>query len=306
MKAKPQTNKNSFKQAIVKSAIIHVCVLLLFSISPGFDLAIKDKPVDVVWVEIPKGTSTEIGYGLKGTTGFPETTIAQSKARPAPTQEPLELDPKTTSETLKPALKTPEASAEKKPTIEKTVTAAPTKMTYEKEGAPRVKTPARSKTDRKISDALAMIDKSLAERPAAPAGSAYEEGEYAPAEAGQVGQYSEGYIYGTGTKPLKVLPSDPEYIKYQAMVRAKIIGQWIVPDSLIAAGSKANAKLIVLINMDGEVISMKWSKKSGNPSFDESAKRAVEKASPLPRPPERLAWETYNEGFLIEFDARAR
>ena len=36
--------------------------------------------------------------------------------------------------------------------------------------------------------------------------------------------------------------------------------------------------------------------------YDQSAIRAVKGASPFPKPPDRLAWEAYNEGFLIEFD----
>ncbi len=58
--------------------------------------------------------------------------------------------------------------------------------------------------------------------------------------------------------------------------------------------------------MNGEVVSVRWSQKSGSEAFNESARRAVQKSSPLPKPPSRLAWETYNEGFLIAFDARVR
>jgi TonB family protein len=263
------------RSAILKSAIAHVCFFFLISISPGFDLPLKEKPVDVVWVELPKGTSDEIGWGIGESKGLPETTIQQQKQIAEPVQEPMEAFPR------KPAA----------PAIEKSVTTT-ARMTYQKKGAPRRRRGTR--TDRKISNALAMIDRSLSDRAADPTS--------APT-SGQLGGRGSGYKYGTGTAPLRVQPNDPEYLKYQAQVRAKIIHKWMVPESTIG---KTSAKLIVMINMNGEVISIRWSKKSGTPAFDLSAKRAVENASPFPKPPQRLAWETYNEGFLIEFDARAR
>ena len=121
-------------------------------------------------------------------------------------------------------------------------------------------------------------------------------------EASQIKEDQDGYKYGTGNKPLKVAPSDPEYVKYQAMIRHKIIRQWIVPLKFTEVGQGLNARLEVMINMDGEVVSVIWSSPSGNASYDQSAIRAVKKASPFPKPPDRLAWEAYNEGFLIEFD----
>lgn len=279
------------RSAVIKSAILHLCVVMLFAISPGFDLSIREKPVDVIWVEIPKGTSDEIRVGPlskppPGYKGYPETTIEQQKLAAIPRGEmPMEKE-------------SPAPKPTRKPTVQKTVKATG-RMTYAKKGAPRRRR-GRTKTDRKISNALAMIDKSLADRSAAP-------GTDTAAPSGTTGgPYYDGYKYGTGTQPLKVSPSDPEYIKYQALVRAKIINHWVIPERFVSAGASGNAKLIVMINMDGEVISTRWSKRSGNSTFDASAKRAVESASPLPKPPQRLAWETYNEGFLIEFDARVR
>ena len=286
----------SFRPAIFKSTLVHACVFLLIAISPGFDLPLKEEPLDVVWVEIPKGTSDEIGWGIGETKGLPGTTIEQQKQLPAE-QVPMEAvlkEPEKPEVAEKPA---------KKPTIQKSVTAKP-RMTYPSKRAPR-RQRGKTKTDRKIAGALAMIDRSLASRSAAPE-SAQMGGRGAAPESAQMGGRGDGYKYGTGDRPLRVPPSDPEYLKYQAQVRAKIIGNWIIPERFASEGKSANARLIVLINMNGEVISTRWSKKSDIPSFDNSAKRAVDRSSPFPKPPQRLAWETYNEGFLIEFDARAR
>ena len=46
----------------------------------------------------------------------------------------------------------------------------------------------------------------------------------------------EGYKYGTSNKPLKVPPSDPEYLKYQAMVRYKVMREWIIPQKYTEEG----------------------------------------------------------------------
>jgi outer membrane biosynthesis protein TonB len=45
-------------------------------------------------------------------------------------------------------------------------------------------------------------------------------------------------------------------------------------------------------------------RRSGNGSVDDSALRAIQRASPFPVPPEELKWEALNEGFLVEFDPR--
>ena len=155
---------------------------------------------------------------------------------------------------------------------------------------PKPKKRRASRTDRTIRNALAKIDRELSGRTVVP-------------ESAQVKESGEGYKYGTSNKPLKVPISDPEYVKYQAMVRAKIIQEWIVPMKFTEEGSgNFNARLEVMINTDGDVVTVRWDSPSGHASFDQSAVRAVKRASPFPKPPDKLAWEAYNEGFLVEFD----
>ncbi|MBI4125909.1 MAG: hypothetical protein HY465_00290, partial [Deltaproteobacteria bacterium] len=76
------------------------------------------------------------------------------------------------------------------------------KTTERKETMPEPKAKL-SPTDDKIKKALAKIDKELKTRGAQP-------------EAAQVEKNDEGYQYGTGTDPLRAMPTDPEYLKYQA------------------------------------------------------------------------------------------
>ncbi len=251
-----------------------------FAAAPKLRTPLYERPMRVTWVELPKGTSDEIGLGIKKSKGLPKTTLAEQKQLyepEAPKQTPLEAKKK----------KLAKAEEKKKPEPRPKMSIPP------KAKVRRAGTPRRKPKNKKIRDALAKIDKQLAERSAVP-------------EAAQVKVNTEGYKYGTGNKPLKVLPSNPEYLKYQAQVRWKIMRQWIVPVKFTEEGSRLSARLEVMINMDGDVVSIRWASSSGNASFDQSAMRAVKKASPFPKPPDKMAWEAYNEGFLVDFDPRIK
>lgn len=275
------------RKPIIYSAIVHAIFFAAFVFLPGVYVPFLDRPmrIDVMWVELPRGTSDEIGLGLKQAEGLPKSTIEEQKKifQPEPTKQT----------TISPEMKAPsEKEAAEKAKKEKRPEIDTSKMKIADKNA-KAKAPL-SRTDRKIKDALAKIDKQLAGRQVVP-------------EASQVGAKGDGYKYGTSDKPLRAMPSDPEYLKYQALVRAKIIREWIVPGRFgEEGGGNYNARLEVMINMDGEVMTTRWQKSSGNPSFDQSAVRAVMKASPFPKPPDRLAWEAYNEGFLVEFDPRLK
>jgi len=69
---------------------------------------------------------------------------------------------------------------------------------------------------------------------------------------------------------------------YSALVFARIQREWIYPDFNIA---DLETIISFKINKEGEVVSQKLKKSSGNTIFDRSAIKAVLKASPLPPPP---------------------
>lgn len=222
----------------------------------------------VIWVELPKGASEEIDLKMKEAEGLPETTIQEQKQ--AAEEEIREKEAEKTKE--KPLLQPrPEP---KKPALRPI---QPEKI---------VKPKPKSKPNA-VQRALAALDKKA---------------KSAPPEAAQIKEKGEGFKYGTGTEPLRVPPTDPEYIAYQARLRYKIMQEWILPTAYLEGPFLPKASLVVQINQQGEIISTEWEGRSGNPSFDSSCLRAVQRASPLPTPPQRLEWEAYNEGFLIEFD----
>lgn len=279
------------RKPIAYSAIIHVIILITSLALPGIYIPFRDRSlkIDLMWVELPKGSGEDIGLGVKESKSLPESTIEEQRKlfQPEPTPGQKILSP----EIKAPPEKPPEEKPKEKTKPDDRPKIDTSKMTKTDEKAKPL--PAY-KGDRKIRDALAKIDKELSGRQVVP-------------ESGQVGASTGGYKYGTSDKPLRVSPSDPEYLKYQAMVRAKIIREWVIPARYSEEGGGVyRARLEVMINMDGDVTSARWAKTSGNASFDQSAMRAVRKASPFPRPPDRLAWEAYNEGFLIEFDARLK
>ena len=279
MVTKAQFSKPSpLKRPIIYSAIVHFIIVVTLSVVPGIRLPLYDKPTRVIWVEIPKGTSDEIGLGIKKSENLPKSTIEEQKKISPPEQKPLQ-----------PEMKPPVTTVQKPPQEEKLTEPSKTKVAQ--------KPPARkpmSSTDKKIANALAMINKDLTQRSAVP-------------ESAQIKDSGDGYKYGTGNQALKVSPSDPEYLKYQATVRGRIIQEWVLPLRYVEeGGARRRCGINVIINMDGDVTSASWEQQSGDPTFDASAMRAVRKASPFPKPPDRLAWEAYNEGFLVEFDPRLK
>ena len=264
---------------IAVSAVVHAVIVAIFFAAPTVLFRFDEKPTRIVWVELPKGPSEEIELGLKKAEALPRTTIEEQK-RLKPTQEPLPATKPDDARTDKLDIKT---ELEPRP-----------RMKIEHERVRRAEPPRPTRTDRKIQDALAKIDKQIKDRTVVP-------------EAAQVKEEGRGFKYGTGDKPLRVMPSDPEYLKYQATLRHRIMREWIVPMRLTEEGAEPlNARIEVMINLDGDVVSVRWQSQSGNAAFDQSAVRAVRKASPFPKPPDRLAWEAYNEGFLIEFDPRLK
>ncbi|MFH1875206.1 MAG: cell envelope integrity protein TolA [Pseudomonadota bacterium] len=259
---------------------MHFLLIMGIILIPNIRLK-EEKSTSVIWVQIPKGTSSDINWGMPKSANLPRSTIEQQKNF-KPGQVPKDSTVGKTTDKAK------------EPSKSKMTLADKAKKTDIKKAPPK----KISAADRKIAAALAMIDKDLASR---------QTMEGAPPEAAQVDDSGEGYIYGTGTEPVRVAPDDVEYIEYQAKIRALIIQEWVLPLRYVEEGAAPRKCILeVMINQDGYVFSTKWNKPSGDNTFDASALRAVKKSSPFPKPPERLAWEAYNEGFLIEFDPRLK
>ncbi len=254
-----ETLPTPFKKSIYYSLGLHAAIFIFFVIGPFPDF-FGHRPLkkeDIVWVNLPKGTTNDFGTPMKKSEGLPKTTIQQQK-------QTLESAPS--------GRKTTEMTYQKK--AEKKKTPQPPK----KQGLP----------DSKVEDALSRMKRLAAKQPAAP--------EAAQIPDGQPG----GFTFGNTTGPY-VMPNDPEYVIYQAKIRQRIMNEWIIPMKFTEQEMGLLCRINVHINERGEVVKTEWETQSGNPSFDQSALRAVEKASPLDIPPDRLKYEVLNEGFVVEF-----
>lgn len=190
--------------------------------------------------------------------------------------------PMSTIEEQKKALQSPPAG-EKKPLMTYTPREQPVKRPP---APPPPKRPGHP--DSRIEEALSRMQKQVAMKKV-------------EQEAAQVPETRPGgFTFGTSTGTY-VSPDDPEYVIYQAKIRQRIMNEWILPIKFTDQALGLICKIVVHINERGEVTETEWEQKSGNPSFDLSAARAIEKASPLDIPPERLKYEVFSEGFIVEF-----
>lgn len=246
------------------SLLFHVAAFSLILFMPQF--AFKKADVKVVWVVLPRGASEELDIKIKESENLPQTTIQEQKKL-------TEVEEK-------------KEEPKEKPLEQPKVEEKPKQVLRPIQPEPR---PVPKKTVKKVTE----WEKALA---------ALEKKKSAPPEAAQIKDKGQGFKYGTGSEALKVPPSDPEYIAYQAKVRYKIIQEWILPPSYLEGANPPKSRIVVYIGQDGTITTQEWEAHSGNAAFDSSCARAVQRASPLPVPPERLGWEAFNEGFLIEFD----
>jgi colicin import membrane protein len=80
----------------------------------------------------------------------------------------------------------------------------------------------------------------------------------------------------------------PEVARWMRDAKMHVTRAWI-----LAPGFRMEpleTKLDVELGPTGEVRGMRITQRSGNPWFDESVERAIQKASPLPAPPEAGEW----------------
>lgn len=255
----------AFKKAVVKSLIVHIALLLVAMIGlPSVFMPEEQKPMDVIMVELTKGTSDDIGDGLKAVEHLPENTIEEQK-------------------NLMPEAKDTRTTAPQKVEVAKTPPVADPKAMQDPDK--KVKKPQPAGVDAATAAALAKIENQLRQRKI----------------TNQVAQTqgTEGYKYGTTNKPMRASPNDPEYIKYRAMVKAKIMREWIRPP--VAGAAMPKLAVRVKISSTGQVISKVFAKKSGDTAVDGSVMRAIDRASPFPVPPVTVKEEALNEGFMIGF-----
>ncbi|MBI5904315.1 MAG: TonB C-terminal domain-containing protein [Deltaproteobacteria bacterium] len=90
-----------------------------------------------------------------------------------------------------------------------------------------------------------------------------------------------------------------ELREYFRKLEESVRGNWVLPEALVRNAGKLMVEMRIVIEKDGKVSDARIEKGSGNVYFDESVRRAIRKASPLPVPPEQLRGgeDHYEVGF---------
>ncbi len=113
-----------------------------------------------------------------------------------------------------------------------------------------------------------------------------------PARSGARGAAGGGGAQGT-------VRLSPELRDYFRRLEESVRSSWILPGALVRDAAKLVVELRIVIEKDGRVSEERIERGSGNPYFDDSVRRAIRKASPLPVPPEQLRGgeDHYEVGF---------
>jgi colicin import membrane protein len=91
----------------------------------------------------------------------------------------------------------------------------------------------------------------------------------------------------------------PEILAYARALDEKVRANWTVPELAQKDVGNLIVQVRITIEKDGRVSNVRMEKVSGNPYFDDSVRRAIQKASPLPVPPAQLRGgeDHYEVGF---------
>ncbi len=106
-------------------------------------------------------------------------------------------------------------------------------------------------------------------------------------ESPEVG-VSGGAGIGVGGGSQGTVRVSPEMLEFFRRLEEKVRESWVLPEAVARAAGKLTVEVRIVIEKDGRVSDTRIEKGSGNVYFDESVRRAIRKASPLPVPPERL------------------
>lgn len=106
-----------------------------------------------------------------------------------------------------------------------------------------------------------------------------------------------GNIIAPGTELTGVYRLQHE--DYRNTLDRHIKPYWQAPEWLAKKGYRA--QVIVRVNLQGQIISKKLVRSSGNPDFDASVLETVDRATPLPAPPEALSALVSADGIIIQF-----
>lgn len=107
---------------------------------------------------------------------------------------------------------------------------------------------------------------------------------------------------GAGGNGIGGLPTGSIADEYYSAIWQKIHDAWLIPSSMAASSYGYETIVSVTIDRDGSVSDLSIEKSSGNVYFDQTAIRAIKKASPLPAFPPSWLQKSINIG--IKFSCK--
>ena len=290
---------DSYKKYFLYSISIHALILILLLLFGGTVPPPPPPTTQVTMLRLSRGVGDPRAPIFSKPAPAEKPAVAPAPVPPAapiPVAKPAPVEPVKPPTPAKPPAPTP--PKETPATVHLGTDKPPPKPVPVKPPAP-APLPAQpappSPDEKKIADALSGIKTELEAREAPP---------QPAAPPGTPGEPGTGPTPAFGSPTGEVNAADPGYAQYQSSVRSKIIRQWISTSSGPEGEQAIRARIQVRINASGAVISKNVVRSSGNESFDLSALRAIERASPLPPPPEGIKAEALSEGFVVDFSSR--
>ncbi len=145
----------------------------------------------------------------------------------------------------------------------------------------RIEAKAESTKPDPLAQALARLKKDVAKGPpnqaagsALPSGTGSSDGGAGGTSSGQGGEYNTEIGY-------------------------QVQQHWAFPEQLAGNIQNAEARLVITVAPDGQIVDIWFEKRSGNAYLDESAYRAVKKANPLPPHPAGLKSSRHDVGLIF-------
>ena len=288
-------DSDSLKKYLLYSLSFHALVLTLLLLFGGEGPPPPPPKTQVTMIRLSRGSGDLSAPLFQKPAYQPQPGAPQARPQaptpPIPVAKPAPVIPAKPITPSVPAKPAPIPSKPAQPTVHLGKDKPPKPQPAQPPTPAQPAAPAPD--EEKMAEALGQVQQELEQReataqaPAAPAGAPEGSGTGSP----------------TGV-PGGVAAADPGLAQYQSMVRSKIVRTWVRANTGPEEGQAMRTRVQVRINASGAVIGKAVVKSSGSESFDLSALRAIERASPLPPPPPGLESEAVSEGFVVDFSSR--
>jgi len=255
--------RSALRRWVLVSALAHACVLavLAWGPRPSAQAALPGAVmVDLVAMAVPASEPARPARAAPAPARATPLPPEPAPAKPPPQPKPPAPPPPPTAEAVLP--KTPQREPDKPKPPKPEPKPEPEEAKAKPEPPPPAKKPEPAPD---YADVLASLRAERGEtRP--------ERAEPAAAPPGSAG-----------------VPVSPEVASWQRAAQMAVRRAWALP----AGFRKQPLQTHVTVELDAEgnvLGEPRLTQRSGNPWYDESVTRAIQKASPLPRPPEAGAW----------------